>query len=68
MSKEFEHIFQIFLKKPGLFQISFEKARKSPAKKPELFWAGLFTRTNPGQNAIDVDLHELSSFLRVIGQ
>ena len=47
MSKEFERIFPKILKKPGLFQISFEKARKSPAKKPGLFWAGLFTLTNP---------------------
>ena len=47
MSKEFERIFPKILKKPGLFQISFEKARKSPAIKPGLFWAGLFTLANP---------------------
>ena len=47
MSKEFERIFPKILKKPGLFQISFEKARKSPAKKPGLFWPGLFTLANP---------------------
>ena len=47
MSKEFERIFPKILKKPGLFQISFEKAQKSPAKKPGLFWAGLFTLANP---------------------
>ncbi len=28
-------------------QISFEKAQKSPTKKPGLFWAGLFTLANP---------------------
>ena len=47
VSEEFERVFPKILKKPGLFQISFEKARKSPAKKPGLFWAGLFTLANP---------------------
>ena len=47
VSKEFERVFPKILKKPGLFQISFEKAQKSPAKKPGLFWAGLFTLANP---------------------
>ena len=51
--KKFERIFQKNLKKPGLFQISFEKARKSPAKKPGLFWAGLFTLTNPAKNPLE---------------
>ena len=48
VSEEFERVFPKILKKPGLFQILFEKARKSPAKKPGLFWAGLFTLANPG--------------------